>query len=140
MFHIKSNFLARGPISQVPASWFNAVADFLNNFVAGYGLKLKKNHSGASVISVDHDIFSPCSNKVGEAQDKTDTDTDGDIEAEGDEWEWSAGGDNGIKFDCYCKIVGGQDEHRFERVTLTFSKDGLLVKAKKTNEQKIVWA
>lgn len=57
MLHIKDNFKSGAPISQVPASWFNAVASFINNLVGGYAIKLTKNASGASVISVDPDVL-----------------------------------------------------------------------------------
>lgn len=141
MFHIKSNFNARGPVSQVPASWFNKVASFLNNFVAGYGLTLNKSADGPSVISLDPKIVPQAvTHEVGTPEDKTDKETDEYLEFGGETWKWTAGGKNGLKVDCYCKIVDGEDEHRFERVTLTFSKDGLLTKAEKSNEQKIIWA
>lgn len=140
MFHLKSNFKTGAPISQVPASWFNQVAEFLNNLIAGYGLKMIKTSCGPSVISIDPQVVSSISKEVGEPTDRTDQETDADLETDGDSWTWNAGGGNGVKFDCYCKIVDGEDEHRFERVSLTYSKDGLLVKAEKSKEQKIIWA
>ena len=141
MFHIRSNFNARGPISQVPASWFNKVASFLNNLVPGYGLKFNKTADGPSVISLDPEIVPKAvTHKLGTPDDKTDKAIDEYLELGGETWKWAAGGENGLKVDCYCKIVTGQDEHLFERVTLTFSKDGLLTKAEKSNEQKVIWA
>lgn len=53
MFHVKDDFKPGAPVSAVPATWFNKVAAFLNNFVAGDGLRMFKNESGATVISLD---------------------------------------------------------------------------------------
>lgn len=44
MLHIKDDFKAGGPITQVPASWFNAVARFINNLVGGDGIRVTKNN------------------------------------------------------------------------------------------------
>lgn len=52
-FHVKDDFKAGAPISQVPASWFNRVGSFLNNLVGGYGVKLEKNERGPSVIRLE---------------------------------------------------------------------------------------
>lgn len=57
MIHLKDNFKANAPISQVPASWFNQVASFINNLLGGYGIKMTKNATGASVISVDPEVL-----------------------------------------------------------------------------------
>ena len=56
MFHLKDNFRPNAPISQVPASWFNAVASFLNNLVGGYGVKINKNGS-IPVVSIDPEVL-----------------------------------------------------------------------------------
>lgn len=49
--HIKDNFQAGGPITQVPASWFNSVAGFINGLIAGPGIKkFEKTDNGATVI------------------------------------------------------------------------------------------
>lgn len=53
MFHVKDDFKPGAPVSAVPATWFNKVGAFLNNFVAGDGLRMFKNESGATVISLD---------------------------------------------------------------------------------------
>ena len=49
-FHLKDDFRPGGPASQVPASWFNKVANFLNNLIPGRGINLTKSERGASVI------------------------------------------------------------------------------------------
>lgn len=52
-FHVRDDFKAGAPVSQVPVSWFNKVASFLNNLVGGYGVTLMKAENGPSVIEVD---------------------------------------------------------------------------------------
>ena len=54
--HIKDNFQAGGPITQVPASWFNSVAGFINGLIAGPGIKkFEKTDNGATVICSEQD-------------------------------------------------------------------------------------
>jgi hypothetical protein len=127
MFHIKSNFNARGPVSQVPASWFNKVASFLNNFVAGYGLTLNKSADGPSVISLDPKIVPQAvTHQIGTPEDKTDKNADDSID--GETWIWNAGGKNGIKMDAYCEVENEEGWHYLSRCRLTISKDGLITK------------
>lgn len=127
MFHIKSNFNARGPVSQVPASWFNKVASFLNNFVAGYGLTLNKSADGPSVISLDPKIVPQAvTHQIGTPEDKTDKGEDDYLDTV--PWVWNAGGANGVIFDSYCQIESGVGRHYFSRCRLTISKDGLITK------------
>lgn len=71
-FHVKDDFKAGAPITQVPASWFNRVGSFLNNLVGGYCVKVEKNERGASTISVDTSKLPAASNKC-EAPKTTDT-------------------------------------------------------------------
>ncbi len=56
-FHIKDDFKSSAPISQVPASWFNAVAKFINGLIGGWGIKTKKNEKGDSIISIDKEVL-----------------------------------------------------------------------------------
>lgn len=137
MLHIPSQFHAGGPISQVPASWFKAVADFINNLVAGYGLKLNKTANGPSVIEIDPNVIMPVSGETGTPEDETDTAPDDYTDpTEADvghlvipKWTWTAGGDNGLKLDVYCRVFKDEGWHYLSRARLTFSKSGLLVKA-----------
>lgn len=70
MFHLKDNFRSNAPISQVPASWFNQVASFINNLVGGYGVRVHKNRGGApSVISLDPSVLTGDGVKVEENLD-----------------------------------------------------------------------
>ena len=52
---IKSDFKAGGPISQVPISWFCAVADFINGFALGVSpikLNIPASVSGMSPMQI----------------------------------------------------------------------------------------
>ena len=137
-FHVKDDFKAGAPISQVPASWFNSVAKFLNGLVGGFGVKIDKNESGRSTASIDKQVLQQeidnitntlkLSKEMGESPlDKTDTGTDDDND--GETWTWKSGGANGLKMDAYFCIVEEEGWHYFQRVRLDISKDGLIVKA-----------
>lgn len=137
-FHVKDDFKAGAPISQVPASWFNSVAKFLNGLVGGFGVKTDKNESGRSTVSIDKQVLQQeidnitntlkVSKEMGESPlDKTDTGTDDDND--GETWTWKSGGANGLKMDAYFCIVDEEGWHYFQRVRLDISKDGLIVKA-----------
>lgn len=137
-FHIKDDFKAGAPISQVPAGWFNSVAKFLNGLVGGFGVKIDKNESGRSTASIDKQVLQQeidnitntlkVSKEMGESPlDKTDTEADDDTD--GDTWTWTSGGANGLKMDAYFCIVEEEGWHYFQRVRLDISKDGLIVKA-----------
>ena len=153
-FHVKDDFKAGAPISQVPASWFNAVAKFLNGLVGGFGVKIDKNESGRSTASIDKQVLQQeidnitntlkVSKEMGESPlDKTDTEADDDTDGEtwtwksggadddtdGETWTWKSGGANGLKMDAYFCIVEEEGWHYFQRVRLDISKDGLIVKA-----------
>lgn len=137
-FHVKDDFKAGAPISQVPAGWFNSVAKFLNGLVGGFGVKIDKNESGRSTASIDKQVLQQeidnitntlkVSKEMGESPlDKTDTEADDDTD--GDTWTWKSGGANGLKMDAYFCIVEEEGWHYFQRVRLDISKDGLIVKA-----------
>lgn len=137
-FHIKDDFKAGAPISQVPAGWFNSVAKFLNGLVGGFGVKIDKNESGRSTASIDKQVLQQeidnitntlkVSKEMGESPlDKTDTEADDDTD--GETWTWKSGGANGLKMDAYFCIVEEEGWHYFQRVRLDISKDGLIVKA-----------
>lgn len=137
-FHVKDDFKAGAPISQVPAGWFNSVAKFLNGLVGGFGMKIDKNESGRSTVSIDKQVLQQeidnitntlkLSKEMGESPlDKTDTEADDDTD--GETWTWRSGGANGLKMDAYFCIVEEEGWHYFQRVRLDISKDGLIVKA-----------
>ena len=136
-FHIKDDFKAGAPISQVPASWFNAVAKFLNGLVGGFGIDTRKSESGRSTVSMNKQTLQQeidnitqnmrISKDSGTPADHTDDEADDD--ADGDEWTWTANGTNGVMFDVYCRTQDEEGWHYLSRARLTYSKDGLLVKA-----------
>ena len=138
-FHIKDDFKAGAPISQVPASWFNAVGKFLNGLVGGFGAKVNKNESGRSTVSIDKQVLQTeidnitntlkLSKESGTPDDCTDSPNV--LDANGSTLTWTAGGANGFKLDCYCKIAPQtvtSSYSVYQRCRLTFSKDGLLAK------------
>ncbi len=55
MTRIKDDFNPKAPISQVPASWFNAVAKFINELMGGLGISVNKDGS-PPLISVDPNV------------------------------------------------------------------------------------
>ena len=137
-FHVKDDFKAGAPISQVPASWFNSVAKFLNGLVGGFGVKTDKHESGRSTVSLDKQVLQQeidnvldglkVSKDAGTPDDHTDNEPDDDYD--GDTWTWTAGGKSGLELDVYCKTEKEDGWHYLSRAQLTFSKGGLLIKAK----------
>lgn len=127
MFHVTENFPAGGPITQVPTSWFNKVAHFLNNLI-GDGATVDK--SDPPVIRVDADAIAKKLSGTGTPVDGKDSPNV--LDTNGASWTWQAGGDNGLELDCYCRIApqqSGSAYSVFQRVRMTFSKSGLLVSA-----------
>ena len=53
MFHVKDDFRAGAPVTQVGAAWFNKVGSFLNNLVGGRGVRIVKNESGPSYVELE---------------------------------------------------------------------------------------
>ena len=53
---LRDNFREGAPISQVPASWFNAVASFINSLIPGRGILWAKSES-MNVIEVDPSVM-----------------------------------------------------------------------------------
>ncbi len=132
--HIKDDF-KKGVVSQVPASWFNTVASFINNLVAGWGITLNKTDK-LSTIAVNPNqltAFLPSDKKGSEPKDGTDSDASV-LDQTGDSWTWqkSTENENGLYLDVYCKLcpqATGSSFSVFQRCRLSFSKDGLLIKA-----------
>lgn len=131
---LQSNFKQGAPVSQVPASWFNGVARFINSLIPGHGISWAKTE-GTNVIEIDPTILP--STATGDPKDETDTAPDDYTNpAEPDvghlvipKWTWTAGGNNGLKIDVYCRVFKDEGWHYLSRARLTFSKSGLLVKA-----------
>ena len=54
--HLKDDFSAGRAITQVPASWFNQVAKFLNNLCPNFGIEFDKHDDGSpTAIGIDTD-------------------------------------------------------------------------------------
>ena len=72
-FHLKDDFKAGAPVSQVPAEWFNSVAKFLNNLCGGFGIRVQKPKPAASFIELDvqtiKDLLLPSSGENIEGKD-----------------------------------------------------------------------
>ena len=137
MFHITDNFQPGAPITQVPASWFNKVASFLNNLI-GDGVKVDKSDTSPSVIRIDENAVAKKLSDAGTPVDHSDTNADDD--QGGSTWTWDAGGYNGLVVTPYCEIGEDDGWHYFGRVKLTFSKSGLLVSAQKLAGRKEITA
>ena len=72
---LQNNFREGAPISQVPASWFNAVASFINSLIPGFGISWVKSEAN-NVIELDPSITNGLVRTVnGEAPDSA-----GDVE------------------------------------------------------------
>lgn len=138
-FHVKDDFSPGRPVSQVPASWFNAIGRFVNTLVGGFGIGAAKSDSGKTVIGLKRDVLQQeienatqnlrISKDAGTPEDATDEPI-GVIDQNGAEVSWTAGGAGGLKLECYCLLapqVAGSSYSTFQRCVLTFSKDGLLV-------------
>ena len=134
MFHVTENFPAGGPITQVPVSWFNKVAHFLNNLI-GDGATVDKGNP--PVIRVDTAAIAKKLSDAGTPVDHSDTNADDN--QDGSTWTWTPG-NNGLVITPYCEIVEDGGFHYFGRVQLTFSKDGLLVRAEKLAGRKEITA
>lgn len=52
-FHVRDDFRAGGPVSQVPAGWYNSVAKFLNNLVGGFGVRIHKEQADKPIVELD---------------------------------------------------------------------------------------
>lgn len=136
-FHIKDDFKAGAPISQVPAGWFNSVAHFLNGLVGGFGIETKKSDSGSSTISLKKQTLQEeidnatqglrVSKDAGTPDDRTDSPDV--LDMSGDSWTWTANGANGLVLDAYYRIGVSGSFHLFQRCRLTVSRHGLVVSA-----------
>ena len=139
----KDDFSQKRPITQVPASWFNGVAKFLNGLVGGFGIVINKSGTDSAMVEVSLDrehitdylaipTTSSIGSKDGEIDDHTDPNADDDTD--GEEWTWSRSGNadtekNGLKLDVYCVVANNDGWHYLQRCQLSFSKGGLLLKA-----------
>jgi hypothetical protein len=129
-FHVRDDFRPGAPISQVPASWFNKVAQFLNNLVGGFGITLMKSENGASVIEVDQTAIRQAQNTaVGTPSDVGSFPTDDGV-TQAASTLWTAGGENGAAL--FVLYKGEADAntgiHDLYAAKLTITADGRIVK------------
>ena len=129
-FHVKDDFRPGAPISQVPASWFNKVAQFLNNLVGGFGITLMKSENGANVIEVDQTAIRQAQNTaVGTPSAVGSFPTDDDVTQQASTL-WTAGGENGASLFVLFKgeYDSGDGVHDLYAAKLTITADGRIVK------------
>ena len=121
--HLEDDFTPNGPITQVPASWFNRVARFINNLIPGENVQFEKHDDGSpTTINID----TGCSSDTGTPTELGDLDLDDGMTAQ--TYSWTRGGSNGVTIHVMVEgeSLNDQFEHRLYDAKLTFSKDGLL--------------
>lgn len=130
-FHVRDNFAAGAPISQVPASWFNKVARFLNNFRSGEGCRVNADENGP-VFSVLPSVDGP--ETIGTAKEipggaHADREGQYTIPNGADDTEWLRGETSqGVKIKVYTMLSLYQGCIYGIFRELTFDKDGRLRK------------
>lgn len=128
MFHVKDDFKANAPITQVGAGWFNKVGSFINNLVGGRGVRIVKNESGPSYIELEDAAMAS-----GEGSNPTDVGSYPTDEVEQEaETLWQAGGANGAKVMIANKCVFDMDgQHKTYAAKLVISADGRVLRIEK---------
>lgn len=126
MFHVKDDFKAGAPVTQVGAGWFNKVGSFLNNLVGGRGVRIVKNESGPSYIELEESSTDAGSNPTDVGSYPTD-----EVEQEA-KTLWQAGGANGAKVMFAHKCVFDTDgQHKTYAAKLVLSADGRVLRIEK---------
>lgn len=127
MFHVKDDFRAGAPVTQVGAAWFNKVGAFINNLVGGRGVRIVKNESGPSYIELEEDAG------TGEGDSPTAVGsypTDEVTQEAGTLWR--AGGENGAEVMVAYKCVFDTDgQHKTYAAKLVLSADGRVLRIEK---------
>lgn len=128
MFHVKDDFKAGAPVTQVGAGWFNKVGSFINNLVGGRGVRIVKNESGPSYIELkDADP------DAGEGDNPTAVGSyPTDEVTQEAETLWRAGGENGAEVMVAYKCVFDADgQHKTYAAKLVLSADGRVLRIEK---------
>lgn len=143
-FHVKDNFKPGTPVSAVGADWFNKVGGFLNALSGGLGIRIFKPRNPSSAvpaaIEVEPDVLKeimavPSSEQGDSPMQQKET---GDFDdAGGTVFTWTPG-DNGLVLDCYIKMTLYDGAYFAQPCRLTFSKDGLLLKAQGLANRKML--
>ena len=128
MFHVKDDFKANAPITQVGAGWFNKVGSFINNLVGGRGVRIVKNESGPSYIELEDAAMAS-----GEGDNPTDVGSyPTDEVTQNAKTLWQAGGENGAKVMFAHKCVFDTDgQHKTYAAKLVISADGRVLRIEK---------
>lgn len=126
MFHVKDDFKAGAPVTQVGAGWFNKVGSFINNLVGGRGVCIVKNERGPSYIELKDADPDAGDNPTAVGSYPTDEVTQ---EAE---TLWRAGGENGAEVMVAYKCVFDADgQHKTYAAKLVLSADGRVLRIEK---------
>ena len=128
MFHVKDDFKAGAPVTQVGAGWFNKVGAFLNNLVGGRGVRIVKNESGPSYIELEES-----STDAGEGDSPTDVGSyPTDEVTQEAETLWRAGGAHGAKvMIAYQREFDDDGQHKTDGAKLVLSADGRVLRIEK---------
>ena len=131
MFHVKDDFKANAPITQVGAGWFNKVGAFINNLVGGRGVRIVKNESGPSYIELEES-----STDAGEGDNPTDVGSyPTDEVTQEAKTLWQAGGENGAKVMFAHKCVFDTDgQHKTYAAKLVISAEGRVLRIEKATK------
>lgn len=127
---LRDNFREGAPVSQVPASWFNTVASFINSLIPGFGISWVKSET-MNVIEVDQTVIpskvarTPVSGGAFPTGETGITQQEGNI--------WTVGGADGLSLQVLYKgeYDSGLGAHKVYAAQLTFSAGGLLLSADK---------
>lgn len=128
MFHVKDDFRAGAPVTQVGAAWFNKVGSFINNLVGGRGVRIVKNESGPSYIELE-----AADTDAGEGDSPTAVGSyPTDEVTQEAETLWQAGGANGAEVMFAHKCVFDDDgQHKTYAAKLVLSADGRVLRIEK---------
>lgn len=131
MVYFRDNFKANGPMVQVPVSWFNRVAAFLNNIIPGPGIKFEKHDDGSPTI-----VEAIANTDIGEEPIESGSLVCADASEidQGEGTLWEAGGENGCKLQVFFNSDPDGEQglsHTFYAARLVIGKMGNIVRIEK---------
>lgn len=124
-------------IFQLPLRWFQEVDRRSWLITDGVTLEVDRNNPEGTELKINKEGLGIPDKDAGTPDDHSDTNADDD--QDGSTWTWTPG-NNGLVITPYCEIEEDGGWHYFGKVKLTYSKDGLLVKAEKLAGRKWVKA
>lgn len=113
---------------QLPLRWFRDIDRRSWLITDGVTLEVDRNNPEGTELKINKSGLGIPDKDTGTPVDHSDTNADDD--QDGSTWTWTPG-NNGLVITPYCEIEEDGGFHYFGRVQLTFSKDGLLVRAEK---------